>query len=357
MKNTLKHKKILMVVDAWFPHFGGGQVHVWELSKHLAKLGYEIEIFTRNLGDWDEEAEGVKVIRTGHFKIFSNIFGRVEFLFLALIYSLTANYDIWHGHAFSPGLIAPFVKWIKRKPTVFTLHGRGVKIAGCPIGGSFLQDLVFYKISYSALISVAKSTLEKNLQTKNVFIIPNGINPEKFAPAIRLRSKIKKVIYIGRLSKEKGVDLLIGAFNRLGNRRLKLSIVGNGPEEQKLKQYQGKNIFFAGRLDGKDLVAELKSADLLVLPSRTEGLPVTLLEAWAAKLPILVTDVGDNSRLVKNGKNGFICHTNETAINNSLRNILKSKNLPEIAEAGYANALSLSWGFIVVETSSIYEKL
>ena len=68
--------KLLIVIDAWFPHYGGGQVHVWELSKELTKLGYEITIFTRNLGDWNEKYSNISVVRAGHFKKFSNAFLR-----------------------------------------------------------------------------------------------------------------------------------------------------------------------------------------------------------------------------------------------------------------------------------------
>lgn len=349
---------VLMLVDAWFPHWGGGQAHVWELSKQLVNLGCLVTILTRNLGDWDEKYEGIKVICLGHFEVFANIIGRVEYLLLATWYSLTAGYDIWHGHAFSPGLIAPLVKLFRSKPIVFTIHGRGVKIAGLNMGISWLEDLIVYKIPYDLEISVAEKTLTQKPIAKNVEIIPNGVDLKRFLPAQRTRKKIKNILYVGRLSYEKGVDLLIEAFRKLNNPRYQLIIVGDGPEMSKLtSQARQLNIKFTGTLIGPELVDQYRQADLFILPSRTEGQPLTLFEAWAAKLPVLATKVGDNHTYIKDGENGFLAEPNIDSIENAIGRAVKSDKLISMADNNWRRVQNYSWDKVGLATINCYEIL
>ncbi|MBI2596236.1 glycosyltransferase family 4 protein [Candidatus Daviesbacteria bacterium] len=350
--------KILVLVDAWFPHIGGGQVHAWELSKQLAQKGCKVTILTRDLGGWGEQYPGVEVIRIGRIKKFANIWGRLEYLFYALFYSLFADYDIFHAHAFSPGLIAPFVKIFRNKPTVYTVHGKGAKIAGLGFGEVFLEDLVTYKIPYDLEITVAKNTITKKISAKKSVVIPNGVDIAKFAVAKRKRTKIKNILYVGRLSYEKGVDILIEVFNGLKSKKLKLFIVGEGEEFGKLKKMViGENINFLGRLTSRDLINAYKKADLLVIPSRTEGQPLILFEAWVVGLPILATKVGDNKVYIKEGISGFLSKPDIESLRNGIRKVLKNKSLDEIIANGEKNVKNYSWDIISEKTLNSYRQI
>jgi glycosyltransferase involved in cell wall biosynthesis len=349
--------RILMLVDAWFPHYGGGQVHVWELSKQLAQKGCQVTIFTRNLGYWEEYSKNISVVKAGHFLKFANLLGRLEYLVLALLFSLRFQYDILHAHAFSPGLLVPLVSFFRHKPTVFTVHGKGDKIAGIPIRLNILENLVLYKIKYDTLISVAKNTITKPVTSKRMVIIPNGVNLSDFVGAQRVRERVKNIIYVGRLSYEKGVDRLIEAMITL-NRVINLYIIGEGQEADNLKKIaNGKKIFFTGKLFGKPLINYYRKADLLVLPSRTEGSPLVLFEAWAAGVPILATKVGDNSRYIKNNINGFLVESSVMAIKRALETIIQRKDLKKISERGYKSATKYSWDSISNKTLKIYQDL
>lgn len=352
-----KQLKILMLIDAWFPHIGGGQVHVWELSKKLADKGLSVEIFTRDLGQCDKAHPGVKISRVGFVKEFSNILGRLEYLFLVLFKSMTSQYDIWHGHAFSPGLLAPLVKFFKKAPTVFTVHGKGYKIAGLDTGGKFLEDLVFYKIPYDLEITVARKTIEKKAAAKKLVVIPNGVDIDRFKKAIRERVKIKRILYVGRLSYEKGVDLLIDAFKSL-NSNLSLKIIGDGPEKNRLtKKTKKLKVKFSGNLEGKDLTEEYKKADLMVLPSRTEGQPLTLFEAWASQLPVLATRVGDNEKFIEEGIDGFLADPNAESLKEGLEKIVKVNRFNEITRKGYQKVKNYTWEKTAQRTLEAYYKI
>lgn len=360
MSQLVENKKVLMVVDAWFPLVGGGQIHVLEIAKNLSKQGFNITVLTRDLGQWVDVIEGVEVIRVGYFKNFANPLGRIEFLLICLWLVLIRSYDILHLHAFSPGLLTPFVKFFRpSKKVIFTVHGKGVKVAGFNTSASLLEDLVIYKMPYDVEITVAKKTLIKKTNAKKIVVIPNGVDIGKYKSAIRKRDRVKNILYIGRLSFEKGVDILIEAFKDSSDKNINLVIVGTGPEESKLKRLAKgvERLTFKGRLEGAPLIEEFKSADLLVLPSRTEGHPLVLFEAWAAKLPILATRVGDNSEYIKDGHNGFLCDPTVTSTKKTLEQLIKNNKLSRVAEAGYKYVSQYSWVDIAEQTAKVYKSI
>jgi glycogen synthase len=355
LRNKLK---IVMVIDAWYPHVGGGQIHVWEIVKQMVLQGHQVVIVTRNLGVSNEKFKGVSVIRLGHFKNFYNILGRLEFLVLAFVYLLKIKSDIIHLHAFSPGLLAPIIRLFSRTKIVFTAHGNGMKIAGLWVSGQFLEGLVFYQIKYDLLITVAEKTFFKKPKTELVKVIPNGVNLSDFKNAQRKRVEVKKIVYFGRLFYDKGVDLLIDAFLKLKKYNLSLIVIGSGPELDKLKRKaKDGNIEFVGFYRGEELTKQLSMADLVVLPSRVEGMPLRLLEAWAAKIPVLLTDVGDNAVYVKDGVNGFLCKPTSESIYKSLIGILNNNNLNSITNLAYAQVKKYTWKNITGQTLVMYKKV
>src|SRR5581483_5642969 len=102
-------------------------------------------------------------------------------------------------------------------------------------------------------------------------------------------------------------------------KNMDLTIVGEGEELIELKkQAKGKKIKFTGKLTGGKLSQEFKKADLLIMPSRVEGMPLRLLEAWAAKLPVVATKVGDNEVYLKDGQNGFLADVDAKSINQAI---------------------------------------
>jgi glycosyltransferase involved in cell wall biosynthesis len=137
-----------------------------------------------------------------------------------------------------------------------------------------------------------------------------------------------------------------------------LSIVGDGPELGNLKrQAKGLKVKFLGQMEGNKLVQEMKKADLYVMPSRVEGMPIRLLEAWAAKIPVVVTDVGDNAKYIIEEKNGFLSDVNSNSIKDAISRAIRSKNLNSMAESGYKKVLNYSWDKIAEQTLKAYREV
>jgi glycosyltransferase involved in cell wall biosynthesis len=119
------------------------------------------------------------------------------------------------------------------------------------------------------------------------------------------------ILYVGRLTREKGVDILIRAAALMREGGVRLQIVGGGPERTRLEELasslKADNVSFLGGIsDRRDLADIYRRATVFVLPSRSEGLGCVLLEAMAAGTPIVATAVGGIPDLIRDGWNGLL---------------------------------------------------
>ena len=95
----------------------------------------------------------------------------------------------------------------------------------------------------------------------------------------------------------------------------------------------------------------------MIIPSRTEGLPIRLLEAWSAKLPVLATRVGDNDRYVKNNINGYLVNCDSQSIKEGLQKALDDNNLAKISNSGFRDVQEYIWPNIARSTIKEYRRL
>jgi glycosyltransferase involved in cell wall biosynthesis len=116
------------------------------------------------------------------------------------------------------------------------------------------------------------------------------------------------VLYAGRLTKEKGVELLADAFlcARERDPRLHLALAGGGPEEDALRARLGPSATFLGWLDGPDLARAYASADVFLFASRTDTFGQVVLEAQASELPVVAVAEGGPPSLIEDGRTGLL---------------------------------------------------
>lgn len=359
--------KIAVLIDAWFPHVGGGQIHAFELAKNLAeKPGVEIEIITRcHPGSSPASPNKVKIIRLGPCLPFENIFGRLFYLLRAFIYLLPRKYDLIHVHAFSPAIPAKAVSIIKKTPIVMTIHGTSINgFAGEKLSLQEkifleLEKIILFKIKYDAEISVSSDVKKIPNINRSLYIIPTGVDIKRFEKKQINKDKGFKIIFVGRLVRQKGLKYLIEAVEKVhkDHSQIKLVIVGTGPLKEELSKGSPSYITFK-TLNQEDLTYEMLSSHLFVLPSLYEGSPIVLFEAWGAKLPVIATRVGGVPDFIKDGLNGYLVNPKDTTgLSKTIIKALTNDKLSDLGREGYKIAKSQSWEKMSNQVYGVFNKI
>ena len=200
-----------------------------------------------------------------------------------------------------------------------------------------------------------KCWIERGIPSERLRILPRGLDTRMFHPAKRdrgfwtargLREGEVGMLFVGRVSKEKNLDLIVSATRRLAEWRTPVRpiIVGDGPNMPELKRLLGDAIF-TGYLGGEDLAKAYASADLFAFPSTTDTFGNVILEAQASGIPVIVSDVGGPRDLVTNGQDGFVTKANDVAdLANAIRQLADNPALrASMGEAGRRRVEDRDW--------------
>src|SRR5262249_13862824 len=153
-----------------------------------------------------------------------------------------------------------------------------------------------------------------------------GVDTSRFDPALRDPDAYPgeiKVLYVGRQTKEKGVDLLADAFLQAhqADPRLHLLLAGGGPEEAMLRERLGDAATFLGWLEGDERPRAYASADIFLFASTTDTFGQVLVEAGASGLPVVAVDAGGPSSIVVDGQTGRLCEADAGLLAASVRQL------------------------------------
>ncbi|MBL8513808.1 MAG: glycosyltransferase family 1 protein, partial [Betaproteobacteria bacterium] len=170
---------------------------------------------------------------------------------------------------------------------------------------------------------VARQLHERGLRNKKLLILDRWVDVSRFDPRHRdagywpargIAQDTLKYVYVGRLAAEKGLRILAQAFVQLVQARadVHLVFIGDGPDRAALQdELRGLPVTFTGFLHGGELAIALASCDVKVFPSTTDTWGNAPLEAQAAGLPVIVTDIGGPAELLDEGKTGLIVRGND----------------------------------------------
>ncbi|MBS3733148.1 MAG: glycosyltransferase family 1 protein, partial [Desulfobacterales bacterium] len=171
---------------------------------------------------------------------------------------------------------------------------------------------------YVPSAATGKELVERGVDEAKIRVYPRGVDTERFHPERRngiwssgygLSGNSMKLLYVGRLSREKNLDVLARAFRQLSEagRDMDLIVVGDGPYKQEMAaMLKGTRTLFTGVLTGRRLAEAYASSDLFVFPSTTDTFGNVVLEAQASGLPVIVTDRGGPRENLIAGKTGCI---------------------------------------------------
>jgi glycosyltransferase involved in cell wall biosynthesis len=281
-------------------------------------------------------------------------------------------------HAATPGpigLAALAIARILKLPISGTYHTALPQYAQYLTGDTNMEDLVwqftlwYYEQMdhvYVPSRSTAQDLIEKGLRPEKIRLFPRGVDIHRFHPAKRdprfLRERFQigeglKLLYVGRISKEKELPLLAEVFRRLCmmHQGLQLILVGDGPYLSELREkMQDVPCTFTGYLEGEDLAKVFASSDLFIFPSTTDTFGNVVLEAQASGLPVVVTDAGGPQENMVPGVTGLVveAHSAESllsAVRWFIRSPQSSRQMGKAArqameERSFERAFDETWG-------------
>jgi glycosyltransferase involved in cell wall biosynthesis len=150
---------------------------------------------------------------------------------------------------------------------------------------------------------------EYGVEPARIVLIPNGVENGFFHDEARVLRARPRLLFVGRLAAEKNLSVLLEALAGI-SQRFETTIVGEGPLKAELIRQAADlgldNVRFYGRAVGDELHHLYRAADVFVLPSKSEGMSLVLLEALAMGLPVVATDLSGNAEVVIHGENGLL---------------------------------------------------
>ena len=367
-----QRKPVIGIVTGFSTGIGGVEAHMLSLLRRARGSSYRFAVFAPPEFVSRAAAEGVPGtpwMPRASWDL------RAARRLLALL--CVTPVDALHIHDARAGVIGRLVAKRLRIPVVYTVHlppyayvaGRHrawKRWAYRVVEGFLNRHLTHFTIHVSERLYQQAVQLGVTRPGKAT-VIHNGVDTTRRwhaadRQALGTPELAVIVTLVGRLTEQKGVDVLLMAVAMLKDLHdlMRVWIVGDGPlrgrlEEQAAGSHLGEVVQFLG--DRSDVPSLLAASDIFVLPSRYEGLPMTLLEAMAAGLPCVATDVGGNGELVDHSVTGWlVAQENPRELANRLGVLIEDGALRRrLGRAAREKAQRFDLDRMVARTFEVYE--
>lgn len=347
----------------------GAERCVYELSRRLDKDRFDVQVVALRDGEvaeWLEKA-GIKVTVLGVHSKFDVIkLGKLARLLRR------EQIDLLHTHLFHADLAGRPAAYLADVPhVVHTIHVAEARFRPWQFAYSRLMAN-----ACDRLICVSDSVYEfhprrTGLPNWRYSVIPNGIDANAFTHDTSARKRLRKewglsddqpcLAFVGRLDYQKGIDTLMAAVSHLGARGAPIDLVvaGNGSQRRIVSNFikhgeGGSQCRMLGFVS--DVRSLLSAADLVVMPSRWEGLPIVAVEAMSAGLPVIATRVAGLKEVVVDGETGLLIEPNNGAVlADTIESLLGDAELrKKLGQAGRARVLE---HYSIAANIAAHEKL
>jgi glycosyltransferase involved in cell wall biosynthesis/predicted metal-dependent phosphoesterase TrpH len=269
------------------------------------------------------------------------------------------GYDLVHVTAPGPaGVAATLLSRVTGLPLLASYHTELAAYAGLRSGDGGIEAVArvalgaFYRaprLVLSPSPSADASLVGLGADAARIARWERGVDTARFDPAKADRDAYPgeiKVLYAGRMTREKGVDLLAESFlaARRADPRLHLLLAGGGPEEGELRARLGENATFLGWLGGEELACAYASADAFLFASATDTYGQVILEAGASGLPVVAVAEGGPAALIENRHTGLLCRPQADHLAGALLQLASSPALRrQLGTAAVLAARGRSW--------------
>jgi glycosyltransferase involved in cell wall biosynthesis len=300
--------------------YSGIESYYEQVGPELARLGHEVTVYCRSYFTPPmSEHHGMRVRRLPTIR--SKHLETVVHTVLSTLDAMFSNYDVVHYHCLGPALFS-FLPRLAGKKTVVTVQGLDWQRRKW---GWIASQIL--RLGETAAVALPNATMVVSHTLQQYFwqwykrqttYIPNGASQiRRCAPRQLAKWGLlpdNYVLFLGRFSPEKNCHLLIEAFERLRT-DMKLVLAGGSSHSdayaESLRRHQSEQIRFLPWTSGEDLEELLSNAALFVLPSDLEGLSLALLDAMAAGVCVLTSDIPENNEVVTGA--GFTFHRGDRA--------------------------------------------
>ena len=357
--------KVLMPALHYYPVVGGIETWTRNIAEGVSKNA-EVFVVTGKVKNQPEKEQigKLQIIRTSLFTLKNlshspliYILLLLPFIFFrSLILIKKEKIDVLHCQGFLSSLLGFLLSKIAGTPYLITVQRMEKR-------GNWLKEMVYKKAFVCIGASRAIEEYFKEIGCKNIEIIPNGIDLEKYRDLVHKPHTDFVVMTVARLEKVKGVKYLIEAFNyflqsnchQYDDGSSTAIIIGDGSERKNLEGMVEKlglkeKIKFLGEIPNEKIPEYLAMADCFVLPSLKEGFGIVILEAQAAGIPVVGTKVGGILDLIEDGKTGLlVAPANPRAIVEAINKIYSGLRFNQI------NLEKYNWQSIAARVFKIYE--
>jgi glycosyltransferase involved in cell wall biosynthesis len=318
---------ILILAGVYLPVVGGYIKIIHELALKLTDSGYTVDILTCNRGNMApcETLDNINVYRLSSWDLVQGNLPvpKISYRNIVSLLSLAKNdyhYIITNTRFYPICFIGWILSWWHAIPLIHLEHGSRHTVSDnswvsliANLYDHSVGSLLVKNAAINFGVSTAATEFLRHLGAKKAKTMHNGINFSSFHDA-KPDTDIKRpgsivITYIGRLIYAKGVQDLVSVFPGIKG-DVQLLIVGDGPYRSELEAlaHHGhiSNITFSGEQRPENIPGILKSTDIFVNPSYSEGLPTSVLEACAAGCAVIATDVGGTEEIILDGLTGFL---------------------------------------------------
>jgi len=285
------------------PEIGGIEVFTFELGKRLAARGVRVSLVCAQMEGQKkcEEVDGIEVLRIPAQK--NRLVLKPSILPGMYETIRKCRPDVIHANDGLTGFLTSFA--FSRKRTVVTVHGIGFSRSDWPT--PFRQGIMIYQtasIMRAGAVTTTDTTTACSLSgyRNDIKVIPSGVDTSVFrkgvyARPVELPEGSTNILYVGRFIKGKGFDLFLDSIGLISSSVLSKAnfvLIGNGKLADVAKERMKKtpSVRWLGEIPHGSMPPYFGTADLLVVPSRSEGLPMSLLEAMSSEVPVVCTLVG-----------------------------------------------------------------
>jgi glycosyltransferase involved in cell wall biosynthesis len=323
-----RRPRVLVVIT--LAEVGGAQSYVMALVPALVELA-EVTVAAHGPGPLREAVEraGARYVPLEHVRRdlnpWQDVLGLVELFRLCR----RERFDVLHANSSKAGVLGRVAAAAAGVPVrIFTVHGWAFSAYAGPKGCAYLWADRLMSPLTTMTVCVSESELRAGLERRacrpaRSTLIPNGVDVEA-APVASLDGDIPQIVSVGRLRPPKDFGTLAEAVRLLEPGTFRAVVVGDGPDRALLPADAPLEL-----LGERDDVPELLAAsDVFVLFSRSEGLPMSILEAMAAGLPVVASNVGGVPELVADGETGLLVPPGDPqALAAALRRLVENEDL------------------------------